>query len=172
MKKYHIPTAAYENFEDAAAAMAYLETAKFPIVLKADGRLFCKSNQFIKFHGPNRHTFRNLPDSGIARGTIDFLYLAAFCSFCGTGYYGIKVHEKALERGVKVTGATVHFVDEGTDTGPAARSRAYAVLLLLMTRIISALVIVLFEIPSIIACKFVPPPETLSRECCQRVCVP
>ncbi len=37
MKKYHIPTAAYENFEDAAAAMAYLETAKFPIVLKADG---------------------------------------------------------------------------------------------------------------------------------------
>lgn len=39
-------------------------------------------------------------------------------SFCGTGYYGLKVHEAALERGVKVTGATVHFVDEGTDTGP------------------------------------------------------
>ncbi len=39
-------------------------------------------------------------------------------SFCGTGYYGLKVHEGALERGVKVTGATVHFVDEGTDTGP------------------------------------------------------
>lgn len=39
-------------------------------------------------------------------------------SFCGTGYYGLKVHEKALERGVKVTGATVHFVDYGTDTGP------------------------------------------------------
>lgn len=39
-------------------------------------------------------------------------------SFCGTGYYGLKVHEKALERGVKVTGATVHFVDCGTDTGP------------------------------------------------------
>ena len=39
-------------------------------------------------------------------------------SFCGTGYYGLKVHEKALERGVKVSGATVHFVDEGTDTGP------------------------------------------------------
>ena len=39
-------------------------------------------------------------------------------AFCGTGYYGLKVHEKALERGVKVTGATVHFVDEGTDTGP------------------------------------------------------
>lgn len=39
-------------------------------------------------------------------------------SFCGTGYYGLKVHEAVLARGVKVTGATVHFVDEGTDTGP------------------------------------------------------
>lgn len=39
-------------------------------------------------------------------------------SFCGTGYYGLKVHEAALARGVKITGATVHFVDEGTDTGP------------------------------------------------------
>lgn len=39
-------------------------------------------------------------------------------SFCGTGYYGLKVHEAALARGVKVVGATVHFVDEGTDTGP------------------------------------------------------
>ncbi|MGL5259347.1 MAG: phosphoribosylglycinamide formyltransferase [Lachnospiraceae bacterium] len=39
-------------------------------------------------------------------------------AFCGVGYYGLKVHEKAIERGVKITGATVHFVDEGTDTGP------------------------------------------------------
>lgn len=39
-------------------------------------------------------------------------------SFCGDGFYGLKVHEAALERGVKVTGATVHYVDEGTDTGP------------------------------------------------------
>lgn len=39
-------------------------------------------------------------------------------AFCGTGYYGLKVHEAALARGVKVTGATVHFVDDGTDTGP------------------------------------------------------
>lgn len=39
-------------------------------------------------------------------------------SFCGTGYYGLKVHEAVLARGVKITGATVHFVDEGTDTGP------------------------------------------------------
>ena len=39
-------------------------------------------------------------------------------SFCGKDYYGLKVHEGVLERGVKVTGATVHFVDKGTDTGP------------------------------------------------------
>lgn len=48
-------------------------------------------------------------------------------SFCGTGCYGQKVHEKALERGVKVTGATVHFVDEGTDTGPIVLQKAVAV---------------------------------------------
>ena len=45
-------------------------------------------------------------------------------SFCGTGFYGIHVHEKALERGVRVTGATVHFVDEGTDTGPIILQKA------------------------------------------------
>lgn len=39
-------------------------------------------------------------------------------AFCGTGFYGLKVHEKVLERGARVSGATVHFVDEGTDTGP------------------------------------------------------
>ncbi len=49
-------------------------------------------------------------------------------SFCGTGYYGLKVHEKALERGVRVTGATVHFVDEGTDTGPIILQKAVEVL--------------------------------------------
>ena len=48
-------------------------------------------------------------------------------SFCGIGYYGLKVHEGALERGVKVTGATVHFVDEGTDTGPIILQKAVAV---------------------------------------------
>ena len=45
-------------------------------------------------------------------------------SFCGPGYYGLKVHEKVLERGVKVSGATVHFVDEGTDTGPIILQKA------------------------------------------------
>ena len=48
-------------------------------------------------------------------------------AFCGTGFYGLKVHEKALERGVKVVGATVHFVDEGTDTGPIILQKAVEV---------------------------------------------
>lgn len=48
-------------------------------------------------------------------------------SFCGKGYYGLKVHEAALARGVKVTGATVHFVDEGTDTGPILMQKPVAV---------------------------------------------
>lgn len=45
-------------------------------------------------------------------------------AFCGTGYYGLKVHEAALARGVKVVGATVHVVDEGTDTGPIILQKA------------------------------------------------
>lgn len=49
-------------------------------------------------------------------------------SFCGNGFYGLHVHEKALERGVKVTGATVHFVDEGTDTGPIIYQKAVEVM--------------------------------------------
>ena len=49
-------------------------------------------------------------------------------SFCGTGYYGLKVHEAALERGVRVSGATVHFVDAGTDTGPIILQKAVEVM--------------------------------------------
>lgn len=48
-------------------------------------------------------------------------------SFCGVGYYGLKVHEKALERGVKVTGATVHFVNEGMDEGPIIAQKAVCI---------------------------------------------
>lgn len=48
-------------------------------------------------------------------------------AFCGTGFYGLKVHEAALQRGVKVAGATVHFVDKGTDTGPILLQKAVAV---------------------------------------------
>lgn len=49
-------------------------------------------------------------------------------AFCGKGFYGLKVHEAALARGVKLTGATVHFVDEGTDTGPIILQKSVQVL--------------------------------------------
>lgn len=52
------------------------------------------------------------------------IHPALIPSFCGTGYYGLGVHEKALARGVKVTGATVHYVDGGTDTGPIILQKA------------------------------------------------
>ncbi|MGI5999589.1 MAG: phosphoribosylglycinamide formyltransferase [Candidatus Merdisoma sp.] len=61
------------------------------------------------------------------RGRIINIHPSLIPSFCGTGYYGLKVHEAALERGVKVTGATVHFVDEGTDTGPILLQKAVEV---------------------------------------------
>ncbi len=55
------------------------------------------------------------------------IHPALIPSFCGTGYYGLKVHEKVLERGVKLTGATCHFVDEGTDTGPIIAQKSVEV---------------------------------------------
>src|SRR5699024_6068922 len=55
------------------------------------------------------------------------IHPALIPSFCGTGYYGLKVYEGVLKRGVKVTGATVHFVDEGTDTGPIILQKAVEV---------------------------------------------
>ncbi|MBP5565502.1 MAG: phosphoribosylglycinamide formyltransferase [Lachnospiraceae bacterium] len=61
------------------------------------------------------------------RGKIINIHPSLIPSFCGTGYYGLKVHEAALERGVKITGATVHYVDEGTDTGPIIMQKAVEV---------------------------------------------
>lgn len=61
------------------------------------------------------------------RNKIINIHPSLIPSFCGTGFYGLKVHEKALERGVKITGATVHFVDEGTDTGPIIMQKAVEV---------------------------------------------
>ena len=89
----------------------------------------------------NRDVFNDALLEGVSKYNPDLIVLAGFLvaipekmvkafpekiinihpslipSFCGKGYYGIKVHEAALQRGVKVTGATVHYVDEGTDTG-------------------------------------------------------
>jgi phosphoribosylglycinamide formyltransferase-1 len=61
------------------------------------------------------------------RNRIINIHPSLIPSFCGTGYYGLHVHEGVLARGVKVTGATVHFVDEGTDTGPIILQKAVEV---------------------------------------------
>lgn len=61
------------------------------------------------------------------RNRIINIHPSLIPSFCGTGFYGLHVHEAALERGVRVTGATVHFVDEGTDTGPIILQKAVEV---------------------------------------------
>ena len=61
------------------------------------------------------------------RNRIINIHPSLIPSFCGTGYYGLKVHGGVLERGVKVTGATCHFVDEGTDTGPIILQKAVEV---------------------------------------------
>lgn len=99
----------------------------------------------------NRADFDKALVSTVDAGNLDLIVLAGFLvkipcvmiekyrnkiinihpslipSFCGVGFYGLKVHEAALTRGVKVTGATVHFVDEGTDTGPIILQKAVAV---------------------------------------------
>ncbi|MCI7108267.1 MAG: phosphoribosylglycinamide formyltransferase [Agathobacter sp.] len=70
-----------------------------------------------------------IPEQMIAkyRNRIINIHPSLIPSFCGTGYYGLKVHEGVLARGVRVTGATVHFVDEGTDTGPIILQKAVEV---------------------------------------------
>ena len=71
-----------------------------------------------------------LPEAMIRkyRNRILNIHPSLIPSFCGAGYYGLKVHEEALKRGVRVPGATVHFVDEGTDTGPIVLQKAVSVM--------------------------------------------
>ena len=71
-----------------------------------------------------------LPEALIKKyeGKIINIHPSLIPAFCGTGFYGLKVHEAALERGVKVTGATCHFVDAGTDTGPIIYQKVVEVL--------------------------------------------
>lgn len=70
-----------------------------------------------------------IPEGMIAkyRNQIVNIHPSLIPSFCGVGYYGLKVHEAALARGVKLTGATVHFVDEGMDSGPILLQKAVEV---------------------------------------------
>ena len=71
-----------------------------------------------------------IPTAMIAkyRNRIINVHPSLIPSFCGVGYYGLKVHQAALARGVKITGATVHFVDEGVDSGPIILQKAVEVL--------------------------------------------
>ena len=93
---------------------ALLETVKGyePGLVVLAGFLVNIPEQFVK-------TFKN---------RIINIHPSLIPSFCGVGYYGLKVHEAVLARGVKVTGATAHFVDEGTDTGPIILQKAVEVL--------------------------------------------
>lgn len=70
-----------------------------------------------------------IPEAMVAKfsGRIINIHPSLIPSFCGVGYYGLKVHEEALRRGVKVTGATVHFVNEGMDEGPIIAQKAVMV---------------------------------------------
>lgn len=61
------------------------------------------------------------------RNRIINIHPSLIPAFCGTGFYGLRVHEAVLARGVKITGATVHFVDEGMDTGPIIMQKAVEV---------------------------------------------
>ena len=97
-----------EDFD--AALLAELQEAQADLVVLA-GCLVVISQRIVDAY-PNR---------------IINIHPALIPSFCGTGYYGLKVHEAALRRGVKVSGATVHFVDEGTDTGPIIMQKAVPV---------------------------------------------
>ena len=119
-----------------------LERAK-----KAGIKAVCVSRKEI----PNRDAYNKALIQAVDEANVDLVVLAGFLvvipeemiqkyrnriinihpslipAFCGTGYYGLKVHEAALARGVKVSGATVHFVDEGTDTGPIILQKAVEV---------------------------------------------
>lgn len=107
IKKYNIPGKCirprdYPSREAFSQALKeHFEALEVDLILLA-GYLVVLSESFVKAF-PNR---------------IMNVHPSLIPAFCGDGFYGLKVHEYALDRGVKVTGATVHFVDEGTDTGP------------------------------------------------------
>lgn len=106
-KKAGIPAKAlspkqFENREDFYdAVISTIDESKADLVVLAGCLMYIPAKLIEKYH--NR---------------IINIHPSLIPSFCGKGYYGLTVHEKALERGVKVTGATVHFVDEVLDNGP------------------------------------------------------
>lgn len=70
-----------------------------------------------------------IPEQAVANfnNRIVNIHPSLIPAFCGVGYYGLKVHERVLERGAKVTGATVHFVNDGMDEGPIIAQKAVTV---------------------------------------------
>lgn len=94
-----------EAFNDAV--LEVIEESKADLIVLAGCLMYIPPNLIEKYH--NR---------------IINIHPSLIPSFCGKGYYGLTVHEKALERGVKVTGATVHFVDEVLDNGPIILQKA------------------------------------------------
>lgn len=94
-----------EAFNDAV--LEVIEESKADLIVLAGCLMYIPPKLIEKYH--NR---------------IINIHPSLIPSFCGKGYYGLTVHEKALERGVKVTGATVHFVDEVLDNGPIILQKA------------------------------------------------
>lgn len=101
----------YKNRNDFYTALMDALDSFIPDLIVLAGFLLILPEMLIKKHS----------------GRIINIHPSLIPSFCGSGYYGIKVHEAVLARGVKVTGATVHFVDEGTDTGPILLQKAVSV---------------------------------------------
>jgi phosphoribosylglycinamide formyltransferase-1 len=115
-KKHGIPAEAvvkkeFESRELFDAALLAVISKYQPDLVVLAGCLLILPESLVKAY-PNR---------------IINIHPALIPSFCGAGYYGLKVHEAVLARGVKVTGATVHFVDEGCDTGPIILQKAVSV---------------------------------------------
>lgn len=104
----YLPTVRFESGE------AYNEALR-DLLLSRGVELVVLAGYLVVLQKPMLETFRN---------RIINIHPSLIPSFCGDGFYGLKVHEEALKRGVKVTGATVHFVDDGTDTGPIILQKA------------------------------------------------
>lgn len=114
-KKYGVPGIVIESKGKEEKVyetelLKYLKEKELDLVVLA-GYMKILSNDFVKQY-PNK---------------IINIHPALIPSFCGKGYYGLKVHEEALKRGVKITGATVHFVNEEADGGPIIIQKAVAV---------------------------------------------
>ena len=108
----YLPTVRYDDREEYHRALRDL-------LLERQIDLVVLAGYLVVLGKPVIEAFRN---------RILNIHPSLIPSFCGPGCYGIKVHEMALARGVKVTGATVHFVDDGTDTGPIIFQKAIEVL--------------------------------------------